>query len=86
VLGTPDAALTTDGGLAPMAATHTVPQESGHCNFVPIEPRYGVITLSGFGIDVRVDRGHLIVHDGIGSRRTTARFARPMRGCAACKL
>jgi hypothetical protein len=69
-----------------MAATHTVPQESGHCNFVPIEPRYGVITLSGFGIDVRVDRGHLIVHDGIGSRRTTARFARPMRGCAACKL
>lgn len=43
---------------------------------MPIEPRHGVITLFGYGIDVRVDRGHLIIHDGIGSRRTTARFAR----------
>lgn len=59
-----------------MAASHTVPQDSEHCNFIPIEPRHGVITLDGYGIDVRVDRGHLIVHDGIGSRRTTARFAR----------
>lgn len=59
-----------------MAATHTVPQDSEHCNFIPIEPRHGVIALFGYGIDVRVDRGHLIVHDGIGSRRTTARFAR----------
>lgn len=59
-----------------MAASHTVPQVSEHCNFNPIEPKHGVITLFGYGIDVRVDRGHLIVHDGIGSRRTTARFAR----------
>jgi CRISPR-associated endonuclease Cas1 len=59
-----------------MAATQTVPQLSEHCNFIPIEPRHGVITLYGYGIDVRVDRGHLIIHDGIGSRRTTARFAR----------
>lgn len=59
-----------------MAATHTVPQSSEYRNFIQIEPRHGVITLYGYGIDVRVDRGHLIVHDGIGSRRTTARFAR----------
>ena len=59
-----------------MAASHTVPQDSEHCNSYPIEPRHGVITLFGYGIDVRVDRGHLIVHDGIGSRRTTARFSR----------
>ncbi len=59
-----------------MAATQTVPQVSEHCNFIPIEPRHGVITLYGYGIDVRVDRGHLIIHDGIGSRRTAARFAR----------
>ncbi|MFZ0334446.1 MAG: CRISPR-associated endonuclease Cas1 [Candidatus Acidiferrales bacterium] len=59
-----------------MAATQTVPQLSEHCNFIPIEPRHGVVTLFGYGIDVRVDRGHLIIHDGIGSRRTTARFAR----------
>lgn len=59
-----------------MAASHTVPQDSEHCNFIPIEPKHGVVTLYGYGIDVRVDRGHLIVHDGIGSRRTTSRFAR----------
>jgi CRISPR-associated endonuclease Cas1 len=59
-----------------MAATQTVPQDSPHCNFIPIEPKHGAITLYGYGIDVRVDRGHLIVHDGIGSRRTIARFAR----------
>lgn len=59
-----------------MAATQTVPQVSEHCNFISIEPKHGVITLFGYGIDVRVDRGHLILHDGIGSRRTTARFAR----------
>jgi CRISPR-associated endonuclease Cas1 len=59
-----------------MAATHTVPQDFEHCNFIPIVPRHGAITLYGYGIDVRVDRGHLIVRDGIGSHRTTARFAR----------
>src|SRR5690348_13816177 len=59
-----------------MAASHTVPQVSEHCNFLPIEPKHGVITLFGYGIDVRVDRGHLIIHDGVGSRRTTTRFAR----------
>ena len=63
-----------------MAATHTVPQDSEHCNFISIEPKHGVITLYGYGIDVRVDRGHLILHDGIGSRRTTARFARVGHG------
>ena len=63
-----------------MAATHTVPQDSQHCNFIPIEPKHGVITLYGYGIDVRVDRGHLVLHDGIGSRRTTARFARVGHG------
>jgi len=59
-----------------MAATQTVPQHSAHCNSIPIEPRHGVVTLFGYGINVRVDRGHLILHDGIGSQRTTARFAR----------
>lgn len=59
-----------------MAATQTVPQYSERRNFHPINPKHGVITLFGYGIDVRVDRGHLILHDGIGSCRTTARFAR----------
>lgn len=59
-----------------MAATHTVSQPSEHCNFIPIEPRRGVITLFGYGIDVRVDRGHLMLRDGVGSCRTNGRFAR----------
>lgn len=75
-VGSKRQALTTKGASSPMAASHTVPQDSEHCNFIPIEPKHGVITLFGYGIDIRVDSGHLIVHDGIGSRRTTARFAR----------
>src|SRR5579859_962296 len=39
-----------------------------------IEPRQGVITLFGYGTSVRVERGHLIVQDGIGTDRRHARF------------
>src|SRR5882762_5755684 len=41
-----------------------------------IQPRGGVITLFGYGIHVRVDRGHLILEDGIGADRRHARFPR----------
>jgi len=34
------------------------------------------VTLYGYGIGVRVDRGHLILEDGIGPRRRLGRFAR----------
>jgi CRISPR-associated protein Cas1 len=43
-------------------------------------PVRGVVTLSGYGISIRVDRGHLIVEDGIGSARRRARFARVNHG------
>lgn len=39
-------------------------------------PRHGVITLFGYGITVRVDRGHLVLDDGIGPARRRARFPR----------
>jgi CRISPR-associated endonuclease Cas1 len=42
----------------------------------PIVPRHGVVTLFGYGIQVHVDRGHLILEDGIGAKRRYARFAR----------
>ena len=45
-----------------------------------IEPRHGVITLFGYGISVRVDRGHLFVEDGIGAVRRSARFPRVGHG------
>jgi CRISPR-associated endonuclease Cas1 len=40
----------------------------------------GVYYASGFGIRVRVDRGHLVVEDGIGRDRGHARFNRATGG------
>lgn len=64
-----------------MAAPLTVPQVPASLNSdsegtQPLRPRRGVVTLFGYGITVRVDRGHLIVEDGIGTARRSARFAR----------
>jgi CRISPR-associated endonuclease Cas1 len=41
-----------------------------------IIPRQGVVTLFGYGIAAYVDRGHLILKDGIGRIRREARFSR----------
>lgn len=41
-----------------------------------IIPRHGVVTLFGFGIQVKVERGHLVLLDGIGAARREARFSR----------
>ncbi len=59
-----------------MAATQTVTQDSQYCNFAPIAPKHGVITLFGYGIKVHVDRGHLAIQDGIGPVRREARLPR----------
>src|SRR6266850_6435468 len=63
-----------------MAATQTVPQDAQHCNFIPITPRHGVVTLFGYGINVHVDRGHLTIQDGIGADRREARLPRVGHG------
>src|SRR3989441_2151782 len=57
-----------------MAATKTVYQLPRSHNSVI--PRHGVVTLFGYGITVRVNRGHLFVEDGIGADRHRARFPR----------
>src|SRR6185437_1192311 len=59
-----------------MAATQTVPQESQYCNFTPIVPKHGVVTLFGYGIKVHVNRGHLTLQDGIGTARRETRLPR----------
>jgi CRISPR-associated endonuclease Cas1 len=46
----------------------------------PIVPKHGVVTLHGYGVQARVDRGHLVLEDGIGTRRYSARFARVGHG------
>lgn len=68
-----------------MAASVTVPQISSSLNSstdLPraLTPSRGIVTLFGYGVSVRVDRGHLVVEDGIGSARRRARFARVGHG------
>src|SRR6266852_968872 len=61
-----------------MAATKTVPQLPQSHN--SLSPRHGVVTLFGYGIQVRVDRGHLLLEDGIGADRRQSRFPRVGHG------
>jgi CRISPR-associated protein Cas1 len=46
----------------------------------PFVRKHGVLTLIGYGIEVRVDRGHLFIEDGIGADRHQARFPRVGHG------
>jgi CRISPR-associated endonuclease Cas1 len=43
-------------------------------------PRSGVVTLHGYGVAVRVEKGHLILEDGIGADRRRTRLARVGHG------
>lgn len=61
-----------------MAATENVRRLSPSDN--SLVPRHGVLTLFGYGIQVRVDRGHLLVEDGIGEDRRKIRLARVGHG------
>src|SRR5262245_39089658 len=66
-----------------MAASLTVPQLSSRDNSqspTPLVPRSGVLTLFGYGIRVQLERGHLLVEDGIGPRRRRARLPRVGHG------
>ncbi len=66
----------------PMAAIKTVPQlpQSDNSIIPPLEVRHGVVTLFGYGIRVRVDRGHLLLEDGIGADRRNCRLPRVGHG------
>jgi len=64
-----------------MAATQTVPQQPHVRNLATeITSRHGVVTLCGFGIHIQVDRGHLLLADGIGKDRRQARLPRVGHG------
>ena len=39
-------------------------------------PHNGVLVLSGYGLRVGVERGHLITEDGVGDERRRLRFSR----------
>src|SRR5579863_4145930 len=60
-----------------MTATENVSQfEQSHNS----APRHGILTLIGYGIQVRVDKGHLVIHDGIGTDRYYYRLPRVGHG------
>jgi CRISPR-associated endonuclease Cas1 len=61
-----------------MAATKTLSQLAQSDN--SLTPRLGILTLSGYGITARVDRGHLLVEDGIGADRRVGRLPRVGHG------
>src|ERR1700693_6513357 len=56
-----------------MTVNKTVFQSAQPLNSVS---RNGILTLVGFGISVSVDKGHLIVKDGIGPDRSHYRLPR----------
>jgi CRISPR-associated endonuclease Cas1 len=57
-----------------MAATRTVPQRSQSHNSLTF--RHGVVTLFGYGIQARIDSGHLFLEGGIGPDRHRLRLPR----------
>lgn len=61
-----------------MAATQTLAQFPQSYN--SLRARHGVVTLFGYGIRVHVDRGHLVLEDGIGSDRRRVRLPRVGHG------
>jgi CRISPR-associated protein Cas1 len=72
------------GGINSMAATQTVAQRADLRNFSNFQtlqvPRHGVVTLFGYGIRIHVDRGHLVLEDGIGADRRYARLPKVDHG------
>ena len=61
-----------------MTASKTVPQPSHYHN--SNVPRHGVVTLYGYPIEVLVERGHLLLRDGIGPDRRQFRLPRVGHG------
>ena len=61
-----------------MAASSTVPKHDASRK--SRIAKTGVLTLAGFGISVRMQRGHLEIEDGVGSQRRKIRLARVGHG------
>lgn len=65
---------------APQITGDVISSDNRTASSVVIQPRQGVATLFGFGISARVDRGHLVLEDGIGSARRQCRLPRVGHG------
>jgi CRISPR/Cas system-associated endonuclease Cas1 len=54
------------------------PNQSSHVE--SIRPEHGIVTLFGYNSSASVDRGHLVLNDGIGMDRRQGRFPRVRHG------
>lgn len=45
-----------------------------------LEPRNGVLVIDGYGIALKVNKGHLVAEDGVGRMRRTRRFPKAGHG------
>ena len=54
----------------------TVSQSKLPAGHTALLPRHGVLVLSGYGLRIAVQRGHLVVEDGIAEHRRRGRFSR----------
>jgi CRISPR-associated endonuclease Cas1 len=63
------------------SAKEPTPRQSAVIHFRRLfAPDHGVVVLNGYGINVCVDRGHLMLEDGIGNDRRAGRFPRVYHG------
>jgi CRISPR-associated endonuclease Cas1 len=63
-----------------MATANAIAVTSGIPEVKALVPNQGVVTLFGYGISAFVDRGHLVLQDGVGRNRRAARFPRVRHG------
>src|SRR5437879_308099 len=72
--------VTQNSRVRKLSGTIDLPKEAVCDIPEPIVPRLGVVVLFGFGIQVKVERGHLVLKDGVGAARREARFPRVGHG------
>jgi CRISPR-associated endonuclease Cas1 len=64
-----------------MAAQQNVSEVSlGGKSLVQVVPQQGVLTVFGYGIRIQIERGHLMIEDGIAGDRRKAQLARVGHG------
>jgi CRISPR/Cas system-associated endonuclease Cas1 len=74
------AATVTVAQMAPLRKFSNTDLKRTHINSALLRPRHGVIVLYGYGVSVRVERGHLVLEDGVGSDRYKNLFPRVGHG------
>ncbi len=65
---------------APARRPATVVSPPSRLDRAAVVIRHGVLVLSGYGLRIAVERGHLVVEDGIGPQRRSARLAKATCG------